>query len=344
MSNESIQRTALYTGLNLAVSAFYYFGVKERYIPGAVLNKQAAAIGLSVIAQGSRGFFIDHEQRNKDPELLKSLFIHVASITILGIGTYLSGVPLKTTIVATLVLGLTQAQIVDYFIHKDDPPTSSASLTFPHPASTPIAEAGQVLELMNEGSLKESARIKIFLTEAILDRLNGVASVLSKHGNLYEHHPVQHVMLTCGLAEIGERGDLIDLAFETAKTIKDPYLRGACIIRIAYAAKKLAPERSDFKEYLQYCGFNDSIDERRFKPSDQKEMEIERWKAAFEKYNGVDSIPTPISDPGQHHMTRCAYHIQEGNIAEARQATREDVWNLYWRIEALCEIAKREHF
>ncbi len=240
---------------------------------------------------------------------------------------------------ATLVLGLTHAQIADYIIYKND------LATFPHPARSPIDEARQVLGLMKEGPLKESARIKIFLTEAILDSRDGVASVLKKHGNFYDDRPLEKVKLLCGLAEIGKREDLIQGAYETALTLnKVPYLQAACMIRVAYAAKKLTPHRSDFGEYLRYCQHYDFIDDQQLKkPSDVQVKEIKGWKAAFEKYNGADYIPELISNPGQHHMTRCAYHIQEGSIAEARQATREDVWNLYWRVEALCEIAKREH-
>ena len=154
--------------------------------------------------------------------------------------------PLKTAALATLVLGLTHAQIADYIIYKND------LVTFPHPARSPIDEARQVLGLMKEGSLKESARIQIFLTEAILDGHNGVASVLRKHGNFYDNRPLEKVKLFCGLAEIGKREDLIQAAYETALTLNEvPYLQAACMIRVAYAAKKLTPYRSNFGEYLK---------------------------------------------------------------------------------------------
>ena len=55
MTEQHLQKAGIYTALNLGVSALYYFGVKERFIPGATLNKQVAVIGLSVITQASLG-------------------------------------------------------------------------------------------------------------------------------------------------------------------------------------------------------------------------------------------------------------------------------------------------
>ncbi|QVL56878.1 MAG: hypothetical protein KFB93_05700 [Simkaniaceae bacterium] len=334
MSNPGIQRAAVYTGLNLAVSTLYYFGVKERFIPGAILNKQAAVIGLSVLTQASRGLFINYFDRNDDFELKLSLFIHGAAIAVLGGGSYLCGVPLKTTIVATLIIGLTHAQITDYVIHKDDPSSEPYNLnqtytrpSFPKHLESPVAEARQVLSKMKDGPLKASASVTIFLTEALIDNAE---SVVHRAKNLFNDQPAQRVALLCGLAEITDSALLITQAYKTADAIEDDdYLKAACMIRIAYAAKRLAPDRSSYDEYLDHCP--------------RSNPEIERWVKAFHKHSG-DYAPRLIHKPENHHMTRWTYHIQEGNLEEARKATREDFWNLYWRIEALCDIAKRAHF
>lgn len=346
MFHESIQRATLYTGLNLAVSAFYYFGVKERYIPGTILNKQVAAIGLSLIAQASRELLIDHDDRNKKSQLISSLLIHVAAITILGIGSYLSGVSVRTAIVASLALGLTQAQIADYIIYKGISDMDSSRRKplqippyvppiFPRPGETPIDEACQVLIKMNEGPLKRSAKIIIILTQAALSE--DIDTYIRIYRYMFKDQPALRVALVCRIIELRERADLLQTAYETANAIPDLYLKAACMIRIAYAAKKLEPH-GDFSQYFHHCTPDPLTD---FSKTQRKE--IKRWKTAFEKHTN-DHIPSAIDDPGTHHMTRYAYHLQQGEIEEARATTREDERNLYWRVEALCEIARRKHY
>lgn len=320
LTTQGIQRVKEYTALNLGISALYYFGVKNRFIPGAILNKQVAAIALSVIAQASRGFLIPYDERNGSERLSQSLKVHVAAIAILGIGSYLCGVPAKTNAVVTLALGLAHAEIATFIFHRPlyTPPT------FPRPADAPLDEAHQVLGQMKEGPLKDSAEVQIDLAQPLLPYC-----LIP----LYTH--VKQVMLLCGLAEqkVLEKV-IIEECMRTVYCVSDPYLRAACALRVAYTARRLSPGQDNFEQQLFYCkDYQTSVSDK------EKKEEVSRWIAAFNR-NEKDFEHSKLDEPTEHHMTRCAYFLQEGNLDEARKETRKENRNLYWRVEALCTIAK----
>ncbi len=183
---------------------------------------------------------------------------------------------------------------------------------------------------MREGNLKEKARALIALSELRLSpekHKTYSAQAMDFSGNTHAD-----ITYLCGAAVILKDESIIQTAFDRSKKIEDPISKSACMIAIARTHKELDPSVNVIP-YLEQCY--------------QSSQEVKYWIGTRLKRD--DSHLGAVSRPAERthfaaNIPMSQFEVFLGNeeYDKARAETRKDVFNLYWRVEALCRVAEAE--
>lgn len=331
-----------YAGTNLGLAAVYYLIGRHRILAPQGFYKHVGAVALvPIIHIGYR--FLEKNGAAEDQNTVLPFMVDLASLGVLVGGAHLAGMTKKATLVSTAFFTIAQTAITTYFLFPERhvgfkdiykhlcESYRYASPPLQPPASTPLDEARQVQGAMKEGSFKEKARALIALSELRLSpekRKTYFAQVSDLPDNTHAE-----ITYLCGAAVILKDESILEEAFQRAKAIdqvkhskeEDKHLKrskSACMIAIMRAHQELNP----------------SIDTSRYRAECTRTIEVDYWiKDATPSFSRAGA-----SVNSENPVSQFEDFLQKGQLDKARAETRKDVFNLYWRVEALCRVAEAE--
>ena len=283
----------------------YYFVARGRFIPAENLNKQLVPLVAVTLAQTYRPQVENKAVRE---------YLPLATFILMGLGSYASGLSWKANLTTTVAF-----TTFHYAWYHDSVSkifqTGIKPPQIPHELPDFFINEAETLKngmstVQSKGvELKDLAEILIAIEDARNDGWNDLE-------NKYKgEHRFDY---------------LVRLAREAPKDMAssclDKLKPQTCAewVAVAIAQKTQGLDYSQAKSRAQLVG---------------RDAEG-HWVKGID---AEDLAPKPITySKNMPPMSEAEYYLQQGQYQKARDASRKEKWNIFWRIEFLCRLNKAQ--